>query len=174
MNTSTPMEPFLYPTTARVVSLQSRALPEQVIAPILLAALCCLTTRQRIENMLRNFGSLAKTDPTSATLIVCIFLTLSRMTIRLCRPLSLLRADHVTFDDAFGSLSLTLSFATCEYPGTFSKFMEQHFKTHPGRSFILDGNYHLNLNDSRGQLVTNQTWRSFVKPNARIAMSVVW
>ncbi len=161
-------------TSMSVVGIQSWALPEQVIAPILLAALCCLTSRQRVENMLRNFGSLAKTDPASATLIVCIFIALSRMTVRLCRPLSLLGADHITFDDAFGALPLRLPFATCEYPGVFTKFMQHHFQTHPGRSFIVDGLYHLNLNNSRGQLVTNQTWGSFVKPNARVTMSVVW
>ncbi|KIW95837.1 uncharacterized protein Z519_02901 [Cladophialophora bantiana CBS 173.52] len=89
-------------------------LPEHLIMPLLLAVLACLTTRQRLESMLRDFITLTKNDPASAALIACLLIAFSRITFRLSLPLSILGADHVIFEDAFGS-SWRLPFTTCQH-----------------------------------------------------------
>ena len=158
---------------SRPVSEGFRARPDCFITPILIAVLCCLTTRQRVESMWRSSVILGKTDPGSATLIICILVAFLRINMHVIRPLSLLGADQVHFDDAFGA-SLSLPFALCECPTRFSDFVRDHFSTHPCRSFIFDRLYHLNLNNSRGLLVTDRTWSSFIRSNSKITMSITW
>ncbi|EXJ62633.1 hypothetical protein A1O7_03071 [Cladophialophora yegresii CBS 114405] len=127
----------------RPLCQQIWVLPEQAVTPMLIAALCCLTTRQRIEDTLRGFIDLARPNPASAILILCAMVTFSHMAVRLCPQLSLLGADRVRFDDAFGS-SIMLPFSTCEYPAAFSEYLVQGSKGYTWTALIIADTYYLN------------------------------
>ncbi|ETI23519.1 hypothetical protein G647_05321 [Cladophialophora carrionii CBS 160.54] len=144
---------------------------DQAVTPMLIAALFVSRHDSGLKITLRAFIDLARPDPASAILILCTIVAFSQMAVRLCPQLSILGADRVRFDDAFGS-SIMLPFSTCEYPATFSGFLQQHFLGHPWQSFVLAGSYHLNQNNGRGRLVTEETWGSIVKPNSTVAMSM--
>ncbi|OAL20549.1 hypothetical protein AYO22_08850 [Fonsecaea multimorphosa] len=144
---------------------------EQCLVPILVASVYFYMSRSRLQLSLQAFANLLKKDPVSAIVVGLVYMTVWRTTCRLSQSLSLLGADYITFEDAFGR-SIQLPFVTAQYWTTFSGFIQAHFRDHPCFHFIAAGQFHLNLHSSRGRLITPQTWSCLMKPSANIAMSI--
>ena len=147
-------------------------LVEQLIAPLILVALYMVDNQRELEASPRGSPVLVQGNSGSVTLLLSAMAALIRMLCQVQRPVSLLGGGHVNFEDASGRV-MKLPFTTCQYPSVFLGFLQVHFQASPVHEYVQKNLYHLNLNGSRGILITKQSWSSLVRPKGKISMSIV-
>ncbi|KIW51621.1 hypothetical protein PV05_10325 [Exophiala xenobiotica] len=153
-------------------TLNDVRLVEQMVVPSLLVAFYIVDSPRRLEISPRGSALLLVGNLTSLRLLLTAMAALIRLLCPVERPISLLGGGYVNFEDAFGRL-LKLPFTTCQYPTIFFRFLREHFKDSPVHEYMRKDLYHLNLDGSRGILITRQTWSSLVRPKGRISMSII-
>ncbi|KAJ9603742.1 transcriptional repressor general negative regulator of transcription subunit 4 [Cladophialophora chaetospira] len=151
---------------------QSLTAPETVLASVALAALYTCCSQRRIQLFLLSVAAAAKNDPIVAALVSTVICALWRMASGMGNRLSLLSGDSIIFED-MSRTQVKVPLAYAEYPGTFHQFLKRHFVNHPCFDYILEDRYHINVENTRGLLVTTQTWSGLVKPGVKIAMSIL-